>query len=84
MSSSSRRDFVASLASVPLAQGLSWADARLPHGLARAPGDFLFAPGLVYLQTASMGPVPRPVMEKVIEWWKELELNPTFYGYGPA
>ncbi|MBC7897823.1 MAG: aminotransferase class V-fold PLP-dependent enzyme [Cytophagaceae bacterium] len=83
MSRSSRRDFVASLASVPLAEGLSWADARLPRGLVRAPGDFLFAPGLVYLQTASMGPVPRPVMEKVMEWWKELELNPTFYGYGP-
>ena len=47
-----------------------------------APDDFMFAPGLVYLQTGSMGPTPRPVMERTVAAWKELELNPTFYGYG--
>lgn len=79
----SRRNFVASLAAIPLARGASYVDARLPRGLAREAGDFMFAPGLTYLQTASMGPVPRPVMDQVVAWWKELELNPTFYGYGP-
>lgn len=56
--------------------------ARVAPGLALAPADFTFAPGLVYLQTGSLGPTPRPVMERTIAAWKELELNPSFYGYG--
>jgi selenocysteine lyase/cysteine desulfurase len=50
--------------------------------LAAAPDDFMFAPGLVYLQTGSLGPSPRPVMERTIAAWKQLELNPSFYAYG--
>lgn len=56
---------------------------RVSRGLAPDPNDFLFAPDLVYLQTGSLGPTPRPVMEKVIAAWKELEQNPVHYGYGP-
>jgi selenocysteine lyase/cysteine desulfurase len=52
------------------------------RGLA-APDDYLFAPGLVYLQTGSLGPTPRPVMERTIAAWKELELDPVRIGYGP-
>jgi selenocysteine lyase/cysteine desulfurase len=51
------------------------------YGLAAAPDDFTFAPGLIYLQTGSLGPTPRPVMDRTIAAWKELELNPTLYGY---
>ena len=40
-----------------------------------APGDYLFTPGLVYLQTGSLGPTPRPVIERSIDAWKELELD---------
>jgi selenocysteine lyase/cysteine desulfurase len=50
-------------------------------GLAPA-DDFLFSPGLVYLQTGSLGPTPRPVLERTLAAWKELEQNPVFYGYG--
>jgi selenocysteine lyase/cysteine desulfurase len=56
--------------------------SRSAPGLALAPDDFAFAPGLIYLQTGSLGPTPRPVMERTIAVWKELELNPEFYGYG--
>jgi selenocysteine lyase/cysteine desulfurase len=91
--SRSRRTFMASLgalSAVNLALS-SWLDARgapaaqpaRPRGLAPRADDFLFAPGLVYLQTGSLGPTPRPVMEKAIAAWKELELNPVFYGFGP-
>ncbi len=45
-------------------------------------GDWLFSSGLIYLQTGSLGPTPRPVMERVIAEWKELELNPAAGGYG--
>lgn len=55
---------------------------RVGSGIALAPDDFAFAPGLVYLQTGSLGPTPRPVMERAQAAWKQLELNPSFYGYG--
>ncbi len=58
------------------------AGARVGRGIALAPDDFAFAPGLVYLQTGSLGPTPRPVMERAIAAWKQLELNPNFFGYG--
>jgi selenocysteine lyase/cysteine desulfurase len=50
-------------------------------GLAPA-DDYLFSPGLVYLQTGSLGPTPRPVMERTLAAWRELERNPVHYGYG--
>ena len=56
--------------------------AGIAPGLAAAPDDFAFAPGLIYLQTGSLGPTPRPVMERTIAAWKELELDPVSYGYG--
>ena len=90
-SPSSRREFLSAMGAIS-ALGLvsfeGWpttvsraAAARVPRGLA-APEDFLFASELVYLQTGSLGPTPRPVMERTIATWKELELNPSFYGYG--
>jgi len=89
--SSSRREFLSAMGAIS-ALGLvsfeGWPTAasrvaatRVPRGLA-APEDFLFASELVYLQTGSLGPTPRPVMERTIAAWKELELNPSFYGYG--
>lgn len=88
----SRRAFLSSLGALSAA-GLvpsgAWAasgDSSIADGAARglasAPGDFYFARGLVYLQTGSLGPTPRPVMDRTVEAWKELELNPTLYGYG--
>lgn len=59
------------------------AGPRTARGLASGPDDFAFAPGLVYFQTGSLGPTPRPVMDRTIAAWKELELDPVFYGYGP-
>lgn len=51
------------------------------RGLAPA-DDFGFEPGLTYLQTGSLGATPRPVMDRVMGWWKALELDPTLHGYG--
>ncbi len=87
-----RRDFLSSLgalSAVGLVPSGAWAVgddsaivAGMSRGLEAAPGDFAFARGLIYLQTGSLGPTPRPVMERTIAVWKELELNPTLYGYG--
>jgi selenocysteine lyase/cysteine desulfurase len=75
----SRRDFMRSLAAAPAA-GLAAGAAR--RGLALAGEDFAFAPGLVYLQTGSLGPTPRPVLERAVAAWSQLQTNPSFRGYG--
>jgi selenocysteine lyase/cysteine desulfurase len=90
----SRRAFIASmslLSAVPMSAAAWRTDlarqapprpARL-RGLAARADDFLLAPGVVYLQTGSLGPTPRPVMDRAIAAWKELEQNPVYYAYGP-
>jgi selenocysteine lyase/cysteine desulfurase len=88
--STNRRTFLSSLGALSLT-GLMAPRAlaqsggpkqQVPRGLG-APDDFLFEPGLTYLQTGSLGPSPRPVMERTMAVWKELELNPAEQGYGP-
>jgi selenocysteine lyase/cysteine desulfurase len=90
--SHSRREFLGSLAALSAA-GLAprqlWSESRTAHGFRAnvprglaAPGDFTFASGLVYLQTGSLGPTPRPVRQRAVDAWQELELNPAAYGYG--
>ncbi len=54
----------------------------VPRGLAPHSSDFLFDPGLTYLQTGSLGPSPRPVIDATMKAWRELERNPVVYGYG--
>lgn len=91
-STHSRRHFLASLAALSAA-GLASREllaqpgpedssgSAAARGLAR-PGDFGFAPGLVYLQTGSLGPTPRPVMDRAIAAWRALETNPAALAYG--
>ena len=85
----SRRDFLHTLGALsaaglapPIGRSTVAASPRVSLGLALGPDDFAFAPGLVYLQTGSLGPTPRPVMEQTIAAWKKLELDPVAYGYG--
>lgn len=85
----SRRRFVSALGAGALASALAPGTARaasavprVPRGLAADASDFLFDPGLVYLQTGSLGPTPRPVMDATIAAWRELERNPVVHGYG--
>ncbi|HEX2691493.1 MAG TPA: aminotransferase class V-fold PLP-dependent enzyme [Kofleriaceae bacterium] len=54
---------------------------RGPRGLI-ASDDFAFDPELAYLQTGSLGPSPRPVVERALAVWKQLEGNPSMHGYG--
>jgi selenocysteine lyase/cysteine desulfurase len=89
-----RRSFLASLGA-SAAVGLAWggcatpeprpamprAGARELRGLIPA-DDLLIDPGLAYVQTGSLGPTPRPVMDRTIAVWRELERDPTALGYG--
>ena len=81
----SRREFLSTLGAATLAGALPPVAPGVvlpPRGLAPDPADFLFSPGLHYLQTGSLGPTPRPVLEQAIAFWRELERNPTAVGYG--
>jgi selenocysteine lyase/cysteine desulfurase len=49
-------------------------DAALP--------EYLLAPGLVYLNTASLGLTSRAVLERTLAAWRELESNPVQMAYG--
>jgi selenocysteine lyase/cysteine desulfurase len=79
-----RRGFLGSLGalSVACARGASVARPRsAPRGL--VPGDdFAFDPDLIYLQTGSLGPSPRVVVERALAVWKQLERDPSMNGYG--
>jgi selenocysteine lyase/cysteine desulfurase len=76
-----RRAFLATIGAASAAP-LGPLDLMPESGLVD-PADYRFAKGLVYLQTGSLGPTPRLVMERTIAAWKELELDPVLYGYGP-
>ncbi|MCC7054483.1 MAG: aminotransferase class V-fold PLP-dependent enzyme [Gemmatimonadaceae bacterium] len=82
----SRRAFVsgigAALAATALPPGLGVEDTAPSRGLAPDARDFLLDRGLTYLQTGSLGPSPRPVIDATMQAWRELERNPVLYGYG--
>ncbi len=44
--------------------------------------EYMFAPGLVYLNTGSLGPTPRSILEVVLKAWTDLEMNPVSKAYG--
>ena len=88
-----RRDFLTALGALSAAGFVApdaWAQSRRAapdapgelRGLANA-DDILLDPGLTYLQTGSLGPTPRPVLERTMAVWRHLELDPTSKGYGP-
>ncbi len=75
-----RRDFLGAAA---VAAGTQ----VLPSPLAAAEvqaaqGELLLAPGLTYLNTASLGPTSRSVLNRTLEAWYELETNPVRMSYG--
>ena len=44
--------------------------------------DYMLTPGLVYLNTGSLGPTPRSIFNAVMKVWTELETNPVAMSYG--
>ena len=85
MSRLSRRELIAGLSGGAfLASAESFAKSNatdLETGLAGNP-EYMLEPGLNYLNTASLGPTPRTVLDKVLKAWYELELNPVMMAYG--
>ena len=44
--------------------------------------EYGLAPGLIYLNTGSLGPTPQSVFETVLKAWSQLETNPVAMSYG--
>jgi selenocysteine lyase/cysteine desulfurase len=43
--------------------------------------DYGFAPGLIYLNTGSLGPTSRQVLDRTIQAWRDVESNPVQMSY---
>jgi selenocysteine lyase/cysteine desulfurase len=84
MSKPSRRELLAGLTGgALLMSGDSFAWSEGVNSEARPAGnsEYMFEPGLNYLNTAALGPTPRTVLDKVLKAWYELELNPVMMAY---
>ena len=85
MSEPSRREILAGLAGGALLLGSESFARSTPIDFSAYLADkseYMFSPGLNYLNTAALGPTPRTVLEAVIKAWYELELNPVMQAYG--
>jgi selenocysteine lyase/cysteine desulfurase len=84
MAKLSRRGVLAGLTSGTLVLGsgsFAWskgADSKAPHA---GTSEYMFEPGLNYLNTAALGPTPRTVLDQVMKAWYELESNPVMMAY---
>ena len=75
-----RRQLLFSLAGV--IGGLSPASIAQSQSITReSASEYLFAPGLVYLNTAALGPTTRSVLERTLAAWNELESDPVMMAY---
>jgi selenocysteine lyase/cysteine desulfurase len=73
-----RRGFVGSLTSSAIAASL-WMSPRTAS--AETNGEYLFAEGLTYLNTGTLGPCRRATVNETLKRWEGLESNPvSFYG----
>lgn len=72
-----RRSFLGFLTSA-VAGGL-WTST--PAAAAETKGEYLFAEGLTYLNTGTLGPCRRATLNETLKRWEDLESNPvSFYG----
>ncbi len=84
MNKPTRREMLAGLAS-----GACVLSAALP-GLSKGRGleaplapnsEYMFEPGINYLNTAALGPTPHSILDRVLKAWYELELDPVMMAY---
>ena len=52
------------------------------HAAVADASEYMFEPGLIYLNTGSLGPTPRSILDVVLKAWKQLETNPVAMSYG--
>lgn len=55
--------------------------AKVGASTATPQKEYGFDPGFTYLNTASLGPTPRAILDVVLKTWSDLERNPVRNGY---
>ncbi|HEY0764048.1 MAG TPA: aminotransferase class V-fold PLP-dependent enzyme [Pyrinomonadaceae bacterium] len=75
MSTLSRRELIAGVATTAVL-------LNSESVLSKDKAEFMFEPGLNYLNTAALGPTPRSILDIVLNAWHELELDPVMMAYG--
>ena len=83
--SPTRRRFLTDLGVLAVSGGVlhrRGLDGESAPALTQAASEYLFGKGIVYLDTAALGPTPRSVVEKTLAASYDLESNPSFHGYG--
>lgn len=79
MASLSRRELLTGAGAALVAVALDQSTSASAEQLAN---EYGFAPGLIYLNTGSLGPTPRSTLDAVMKAWTELETNPVAMSYG--
>jgi hypothetical protein len=84
MNKLSRRQVIAGLTTGAFALG--GASSVLSRGfdsgaLLAENSEYMFEPGLNYLNTAALGPTPRSVLDQVLKAWYQLDLDPVMMSY---
>ena len=77
MTTLSRREMFSGIAGTLGAACLVHGNTALAEG-----GEYMLDPGLIYLNTGSLGPTPRSILDAVLEAWTDLETNPVNKAYG--
>ena len=88
----SRRRFIAGLGAASIGSfahaavepNSSGAAASLAHAGQDSSSQYFLAPGLIHLNTASLGATPRVVLDRTLAAWRELESSPVLMAYGNA
>src|SRR5688500_18138983 len=83
--SPTRRRFLSDLGAVAISAGFlrrRGLEGESAPALTWPGSDYLFGKGIVYLNTAALGPTPRSVVEKTLAASHDLESNPSFHAYG--
>jgi selenocysteine lyase/cysteine desulfurase len=83
MSKLSRREMLSGIALAGASAGMAGAHLSTNAQSAIAEtSEYMLAPGLIYLNTGSLGPTPRSILDVVLKAWNDLELNPVTKAYG--
>src|SRR5262245_47397773 len=83
MTKFSRRELITGLSAGALVAGghtLAW--SQEPAASPAANSEYMIRPGLIYLNTGSLGPPPRSILDAVLKAWTQLEVNPVTQAYG--
>ena len=80
MKNITRRELIAGLTAAGAA---SLAEPAFSQSISRnTKAEYMFEPGLNYLNTAALGPTPRSILDRTLEAWYQLESDPVIMAYG--